>query len=120
MKTTRKLNFNDVFKMAKIIGKTGAKNEIIEFLQRGATKGENIKQLGIDFIWMIVEKAPTAEKEINAFLGGLCGKTEAEIANSDLTEICELFGDIIAENKDIKSFFMSALRSPTASFSTKS
>ena len=120
MKTTRKLVFSDAFKMAKIIGKTGTKNDIISLMQEGQKKGADIESIGSKFIDILLEKLPYAEIEIYDFLGGLCEKSTEEIAAAEITEIVELFADIIQTNKNLKDFFTLALRSPTAKHSTKS
>lgn len=120
MKTTRKLAFNDVFRFAKIINRTGTKDELIKLMQEGSAKGADTESLGMRFFSLMLEKLPLAEQEIYGFLGGLCEKTVEEIANSELTEILELFSDIFDKNKDLKGFFISVLRSPTAALSTKS
>jgi hypothetical protein len=120
MKSTRKLAFNDVFKFARIINKTGTKNDIINLMQKGNQKGADSESIGMEFFGMLLDKLPQAESEIYEFLSGLTDKSAKDVAGAEISEVLELFADIIATNKDLKSFFISALRSPTAGLSTKS
>lgn len=120
MKSTRKLAFNDVFKFARIINKTGTKNDIVNLMQKGNQKDADSESIGMEFFGMLLDKLPQAESEIYEFLSGLTDKSAEDVAGAEISEILELFIDIIATNKDLKSFFISALRSPTAGLSTKS
>lgn len=138
MTTARKLNFSDVFKMAKIIGKSGLKQDIINFFFEGKEKRKALikefendeerteklekarESMGVDFFFTLIEKAPSAEKEIYGFLGGLAEMKAEEIERAPISEIVELIGDVVKTNEDIADFFISALRSPTLELSTKS
>ncbi len=120
MKSTRKLAFNDVFKFARIINKTGTKEDIINLMQKGNQKGADSESIGMEFFGILLDKLPKAETEIYEFFAGITGKSEKDVAGAEISEILELFADIIATNKDLKSFFISALRSPIAGLSTKS
>lgn len=123
MKSTRKLVWNDTFRIAKIINSAGITiadiNDLItakNTLQASAKNKNAIEsaqeEMGIRLIGYIIEKAPQAETAINTFLGSMAGLTEKEISNSSIVEIGELIKDIIENNKDIGDFFISALRSP--------
>lgn len=138
MTAVRELNFGDVFRMAKIIGKADLKQNIIDFFITGKSKKAVIaaevqdeterkerlnrerESMGVDFFFALIEKAPNSEKEIYNFLGGLAGMKGEEIEKSPIKEIAELIGDIIRKNEDIADFFISVLRSPTLELSTKS
>lgn len=122
MKTARKLNFSDTFRIARII--KAAKitvQDIVKLtetanLKKDATHEEieaaqNAK--GMEMIGYIIDKAPEAEEQIYSFLGSISGVEPKNMAKADVTEIIELVADIFASNKDIKSFFTSALRSAT-------
>lgn len=120
MKSVRKLAFNDVFKFARIVSKTGTKDDIINLMQKGNKKDADSESIGMEFFGILLDKLPEAETEIYEFFAGIAGKSTKEIAGVEISEVLELFADIIATNEDLKSFFMSALRSPTAGLSTKS
>lgn len=138
MKTTRKLNFSDTFRIARIINSAGiTAKDITELLSsRDSAKAEIAKikdkkereekleelqnAAGLEMISYIVEKAPSAETAINKFLGSMAGCKDTEIAEAAVPEIIELIKDIIVQNKDIKDFFISAFRSATVIPSTKS
>lgn len=136
MKTTRKLNFSDTFRMARIINSAGiTMPEIVELIDKyngtslgdikdKAEKAKKVEELqteaGMEMFGLIIDRVPNAETAINKFLGGLAGKKEAEIAEAPVTEIIELIKDIFATNEDIKGFFTSSLRSAKALPSTKS
>lgn len=120
MKTIRKLAFSDVFRVARIISKTDTKNDIINLMQKGNKKDADSEKIGMEFFGLLLDKLPLAENEIYDFFAVITGKNKKDIAESELSEILELFNDIVATNKDLKSFFISALRSPTSGLSTKS
>ncbi len=138
MKSARKLNFSDVFKMARIFCEANIKEDIITFVFSGKEKRDEIikrinepterekaldearTNMGIEFFFTILEKASNSEKKIYAFLANIAEIKVEEIEKSPLNEIAELIADIVKENEDFGSFFISALRSPTAGLSTKS
>lgn len=114
MKSVRKLAFSDVFKFSRIIQKTGTKNDIINLMQKGNQEGTKTEDVGMEFFGILLEKTPMAEKEIYEFLAGVSGKSVKEVSEAEISEILELIADILTSNKDLKSFFTSALRSARA------
>lgn len=138
MRSARKLNFSDTFRLARIINSAGitakeinemlsasskAKNEVAgikDKAEREKKLSEYQENAGMEMIGYIIERAPQAETAINKFLASVANVKETEIANAPVTEIIELVGDIIKENKDIKDFFIQAFRSATVIPSTKS
>ena len=138
MRSARKLNFSDTFRLARIINSAGitakeineminasskAKNEVAgikDKAEREKKLSEYQENAGMEMIGYIIERAPQAETTINKFLASVANVKETEIANAPVTEIIELVGDIIKENKDIKDFFTQAFRSATVIPSTKS
>lgn len=123
MKTVRKLNFGDTFRIARIINAAGiTMKEISEILsiRTKADKETVQEELGMAMIGYIVDKAPKAEKQLYEFLSAISGKKTDEIANAEFTEIAELIADIFTANEDIKDFFTRAFKSATARPSTRS
>ena len=122
MKAARKLNFNDTFRMARIINESGiTMQRFKEFYDRyddAKDKDAGLETVGMDFVELLLTNAPKVEERLYAFLAGLAGVTAEDIANADFTEVIELVGDIIATNKDIKDFFIHAARSSTVLPST--
>lgn len=122
MKTARKLNFNDTFRMARIINESSiTMQNFKEFFDRydsAKDKDTGLETVGMDFVSLLLTTAPKIEEKLYKFLAGLAGVTPEEIANADVTEIIELVGDIIATNRDIKDFFTRAARSSTVLPST--
>ena len=122
MKAARKLNFNDTFRMARIINESGITMQQFKvFFDRydsSKDKGIGLETVGMDFVELLLTTAPKVEEKIYEFLAGLASVTPEEIANADVTEIIELVGDIIATNRDIKDFFIRAVRSRTVLPST--
>lgn len=127
MKTARKLNFSDTFRIARII--KAAKITVQDIVKLTETaklpkdaSPEEIEDAqnskGMEIIGYIIERAPEAEDQIYGFLGSISGADPKDIAKADVTEIIELIADIFASNKDIGSFFTAALRSATVLPST--
>lgn len=127
MKTTRKLNFSDTFRLARIIKAANVTMQDIsklltaEKLPEGA-KPEEIEAAqtakGMEMISYIIDRAPGAEKQLYEFLAVMAGEKPENIAKADVTEVFELISDIITTNKDIKDFFIAGMRSATVLPST--
>lgn len=138
MKSIRKLQFGDTFRIARIINAAGVTTqEIVSLISENDIKKKEIADIknkaereqrlsdlqnaaGMEMIGYIIEKAPNAEAAINKLLGSLAGKTDKEISEASVTEIFELVKDIFEQNGDIKDFFISGLRSAKVMPSTKS
>lgn len=127
MKATRKLNFSDTFRLARIIKAAGiTAAELADLLSaRDKLQAEAKKdpaaaqtEMGLALVSYIVDKAPDAEKQINGFLASLASVKPEEIEKAAVPEIIELIKDIFKQNADIKDFFISGLRSAAVMPST--
>lgn len=127
MKTTRKLNFSDTFRLARIIKAAGITagelSDLLsarEKLQAEAKKDAAAAQteMGLALVQYIIDKAPGAETQIDGFLANLAGVKPEEIEKAAVPEIIELVKDIFEQNADIKDFFISGLRSAAVMPST--
>lgn len=134
MKATRKLNFSDTFRLARIIKAAGiTAAELADLLStRDKLQAEAKKdpseakkdpaaaqtEMGLALVSYIVDKVPDAEKQINGFLASLAGVKPEEIEKAAVPEIIELIKDIFEQNADIKDFFISGLRSAAVMPST--
>ena len=124
----RKINTGDVFKLARIIKATGAKEEIFniysesrkvkeeletEVSQESATeKTEAVQEkIGIKIFFVIFDNCSDekVEKLVYKLIGGIAEMKETEIEKMPLDEMIKLLGDIAKEN-NIVNFFDSASR----------
>lgn len=122
----RKINTGDVFKLARIIKATGAKEDIINIYSeskkikeeiRESTTQENSKEkneeaqekIGINIFFAIFEKCSDekVEKLVYKLIGGIAEKKETEIENMPLDEMLELLRNMVKEN-NIANFFSAA------------
>lgn len=122
----RKINTGDVFKLARIIKATGAKEEIFniysesrklkeeletEVSQESATeKTEAVQEkIGIKIFFVIFDNCSDekVEKLVYKLIGGIAEMKETEIEKMPLDEMMKLLGDIVKEN-NIANFFDSA------------
>lgn len=123
----RKLNFNDIFAVAEIIRKAKIRQELAALIsdisaknpiktdKNGENDGNNDKMLekvGISFVLMIVEAAPTVKDEIFALVASIKGEDVNTVKEMSLKEIKAFIGELAAEN-DLKDFFFSAVSSLT-------
>ena len=146
MKSTRKLAWGDTFRLARIINTGNIKPaDIVDLIDRRERKqaeaivlkrqednAENEEEKAvmldkiekirndavIDFLMYILEKFPLIETPLNSFLASMADVKPDKIEKAEIGEIVELIKDIITANKDIESFFTSALKSAEAMPST--
>lgn len=125
MKSTRTLVWNDTFRIARIINSAHiTADEIYDIIatrdrlqasaKNRSQKEDELIKLGTKVICYILDKAPGAEKPLNEFLASMAGVKAADIEKAGITEIIELIMDIFDNNKDIKDFFIYAIKSPKA------
>lgn len=119
MKSTRKLAWGDTFRLAKII-KAGNITpsdiyELVNLKNKLQTNAENKddaqEKMGISLLGYVMDRFPACETTLNAFLASMAGIKPEDIEKAELKEVVELIVDIFQENKDIKDFFIRALRS---------
>ena len=127
MRSTRKLNFSDTFRLARIIKAAGiTAAELADLLSaRDKLQAEAKKdpaaaqtEMGLALVSYIVDKAPEAEKQINSFLANIAGVKPEVIEKAAVPDIIELIKNIFEQNTDIKDFFISGLRSAAVMPST--
>ena len=71
-----------------------------------------LEKVGISFVLMIVEAAPTVKDEIFALVASIKGEDVNTVKEMSLKEIKAFIGELAAEN-DLKDFFFSAVSSLT-------
>lgn len=105
---SRKLQFLDAFKAARIIKELGLREEMKEIAQ-GLDKDSNVYDVGIDMILTVVAKAveENGEKLIYEFLAGPFEKDPEEISKIELTELVPQIKEI-ADIDKWKDFLSSA------------
>jgi len=112
----RKLNTQDVFKLARFIKKANLKEDLKLIFEKsqGMDGDTDSKQteLGIDMVLAIIEKAgdEIVEAEFYSLLAGVAEKTPEDIKNLSLEALAELFIQIKNENNVIV-FFKAACQS---------
>lgn len=116
----RKLITADVFKMARIIRKANAKEEIKKiFSQISEAKKDKKKNIddvqreaGMEFIAFLVESCGNeeVEKALYELLAGVAEKTSDEIKTQSIDATINLVKQIAKEN-DLQNFFSVALKS---------
>lgn len=108
----RKLNTSDVFKMIRIISKC----RISEFkrcflLGNIAKENKDEKSVGlnvmIEIAGVIADNLPKCESEIYAFLSGISGICEKEIANLEPAETANMIYELV--HKDEFTDFFTAV-----------
>ena len=107
----RKLNFDDIFAVAEIIRKAKIRQEIAALVadissknpiktdKNGENGGNNDKMLekvGISFVLMIVEAAPTVKDEIFALVASIKGEDVNTVKEMSLREIKAFIGELAA------------------------
>jgi len=109
----RKIKTQDVFKLARIIRISGAKNELAEIL-RASQNGNNgdARKVGVDLIMTLVSVCgeEEVEKMLYELIGGIAEKKPTDIMDLDLDELIELFKEI-GEQNNLSNFFDTAVKS---------
>lgn len=115
----RKLITRDVFKMARIIHKANAKEEIKQIFQKvadakdsGADVETMQREAGMEVIAFIIDACGNedVEKAIYDLIAGIAEKDADAIKNQSLDATIELLKAIAKEN-DIQNFFSVAVKS---------
>lgn len=119
----RKIQTQDVFKLARIMKQTKLKDQISELVKKGneisnskaiiAKEGrEKAKeQFGIEVALALIEECadPKAEKLIYEFIAGIAEKQPKDIETQSLQTTIEQIQQIVSEN-NIMNFFNTASR----------
>lgn len=115
----RKLITSDVFKMARIIRKANAKEEIKEIFKKvtdakdsGADVETMQREAGMEVVAFIIDACGNedVEKALYSLLAGIAEKKDEEIKNQSLDTTIELLKKIASDN-DIQNFFSIAVKS---------
>ena len=125
MKSTRKLQWGDTFRLSRIIRDgnitpedileiISAKDELQKEADAEKTaegKARAQKEMGVKLVCYVVDKFPACEASLNSFLANMAGVKTEVIERAEITEIIELIKDIFDNNKNIGDFFTRAFRS---------
>jgi uncharacterized protein (UPF0261 family) len=111
----RNLQFQDIFKMIRILKKAGLSKQARTVMLKAAEKmtevkeGEekaaiNPKDLGMDFIFSIIENLGDAEDEVYVFFADLTGQSLEDIKKKELDELVGMINDFL-QIPNLNSFF---------------
>lgn len=93
----RNLQFQDVFKVIRILKKAGLSKQARIMMIKAAEKQKDdkiaidVKELGIDFIFTILENLGDAEDEVYSFFADLTRKEVDVIKKQELDEMVGMF-----------------------------
>lgn len=92
--------------------KAGLSRQARQFMLMAAESKENldIKSLGMDFIFTVLENMGDAEDDVYAFFADLTGKEVKAIREMDLDEMVGMFEDFL-QIPNLKNFFSKVLQS---------
>ena len=107
----RKIQTQDVFKLARIIRLSGAKDELTEAL-KASTSSELSSGAGLDLMMSLISACGNEEVEnaLYALIGGIAEAKPDEIMTMDLDELGALLKDI-SEQNNLSRFFDLAVKS---------
>ena len=107
----RKINTEDVFKMARIIKNTSITGNIKKAFSEGKKEGADAEQIGIDVFMDIVCSCAdeSIEKKFYDLIGGITEKKPEDIKQQSLETTIDDIKRICEEN-NIINFFKSAAR----------
>ncbi|KEH95745.1 hypothetical protein Z962_07950 [Clostridium botulinum C/D str. BKT12695] len=107
-----KLQTQDMFKLLKIVKKTGMFENIKDLFKnvQGKSKEELEKiqtEVGMDIVIGILSGLDKAEQEIYELVGNCIGKKAKDVATQDLNETMEVIQEILKSDvfKSFLSFF---------------
>ena len=105
----RKLQTQDVFKLARIIKQAKAKEEITNLMIDGKKENADAEELGIKAIFALTESCADVkvESQLYDLIGSVCEKKADEIKTQSLNVTIDDIKQIIKEN-DMESFFNTA------------
>ena len=109
----RKIKTKDVFKMARIIKISGAKEELADALRASQTSDAgDAGKIGVDLIMTLCSACGSEqiEKELYEFIGDIAEVKANDIRDMDLDKLIDLFKEI-AELNNLSDFFENAVKS---------
>ena len=106
-----KLKTQDMFKLLKVVKKTGMFNNIKDLFKTVGGKSEKELEeiqtkVGMDIVVGIISNLDLAEKEIYDLVASITGKKAKDIAEQDPMETMEVLQKIINDDS-VKSFLSS-------------
>ena len=107
----RKLKTFDVFKMARIIRMSGAKEELADSL-RATQTGEAPGEVGISLMMTLITvcSEENVENALYELIGDIAEEKPDAIKNMDLDKLVDLFKEI-GEQNNLSNFFETAVKS---------
>ncbi len=102
------------FPFIKLIKALDIKNEFKEMYSKAKGKTEEeLEELdkteGLDYMFMLIEKLPNAEKETFNFLSVYTGKSKEDIEEMEIDEIAEVIKTVLMDEK-LQVFFQQAMK----------
>ena len=108
----RKIQTQDVFKLARIIRLSGAKDELTETLKASTSSESNSGVLGVDLMMSLISACGNEEVEnaLYDLIGNIAEAKAGEIKTMDLDVLGTLLKDI-SEQNNLSRFFDLAVKS---------
>ncbi len=105
----RKINTGDVFKMGRLLKKSGVMEIVRNAYEEGRKEGADKEKIGLDAILGIVCSCSdiSTEGQIYELLGGICEKDPTDVMEQPLEVTIEDISGIFREN-NIANFLRSA------------
>lgn len=106
----RNLQFSDVFAVIRIVKKAGLSRQARSMAVKAAESkgGIDPKELGMEFIFSIIEGLGDSQEEVISFFAKLKGVEESEIEKLSLEETVGMFEDFL-KLPGLKGFFSKVL-----------
>lgn len=106
----RKIITKDVFKLARLIKHSGAKEELTDIL--GGSREKDASEVGLKAIMTLISACgeENTEKEIYELLSGIAEKKPEDIENMVLEDLKDLLKEI-ADQNNLSDFFDAAVKS---------
>lgn len=104
----RKIEFQDVFTMARIIKKADLKTALAEAIKKGSEKEASEKDIGIDVLFAFVQATGNEgmDKEVYELLGSITELGAETVKHQSMGDTIKQFKQIAEEN-NLKDFFKS-------------
>ena len=106
----REIITKDVFKLARLIKTSGAKDELTEIF--GASKSMDASEIGLKAVMTLISACgeEATEKQIYELLSGIAEKKPEEIENMSINDLKDLIRKI-ADQNNLSDFFEEAVKS---------
>lgn len=101
----RKLQFQDTFKVSRLIKKTGIKDILINAFKEGKKEGVSQEDIGVDTFFAVLESVLEEENEatIYEFMAGIAETDPEKVKCMSFEELKEFFRQLAKEN-DLEFF----------------